>query len=199
MQNKVQSEEYVRLSERVKDMVYRYFNVELLIRVGEYEKGNDLETDEAIDRYPHIMSFLKQGFDGVEYEQTLEAMEEFGQLIDIVDIRIGKQQRKLVKLKKQYQELLNIIEQKWQQIEQHQQHLKALNVKDEPNALRLLFMRRESTKSAIESLFFDASVNRQDAEEVALEIAEVEAEKRRLEKRKDALGELREELRYVKS
>ena len=125
--------------------------------------------------------------------------KEFGQLIDIVDIRIGKQQRKLVKLKKQYQELLNIIEQKWQQIEQHQQHLKALNVKDEPNALRLLFMRRESTKSAIESLFFDASVNRQDAEEFALEIAEVEAEKRRLEKRKDALGELREELRYVKS
>ncbi|MBY7729024.1 type III secretion system ATPase [Vibrio lentus] len=75
LQNKVQSHEFVRLSERVKDMVYRYFNVELLIRVGEYEKGNDLETDEAIDRYPHIMSFLKQGFDGVEYEQTLEAME----------------------------------------------------------------------------------------------------------------------------
>lgn len=125
--------------------------------------------------------------------------KEFGQLIDIVDIRIGKQQRKLIKLKKQHQDLLSIIEQKWQQIEQQQQHLKGLNVTDEPDALRLLFMRRESTKSAIESLFFDASVNRQDAEEVALEITEVEAEKRRLEKRKDALSELREELRYVKS
>ncbi|NOH73052.1 hypothetical protein F0225_17165 [Vibrio pectenicida] len=125
--------------------------------------------------------------------------KEFGQLIDIVDIRIGKQQRKLIKLKKQHQDLLSIIEQKWQQIEQQQQHLKGLNVTDEPDALRLLFMRRESTKSAIESLFFDASINRQDAEEVALEITEVEAEKRRLEKRKDALSELREELRYVKS
>ena len=125
--------------------------------------------------------------------------KEFGQLIDIVDIRIGKQQRKLVKLKKQYQDLLSIIEQKWQQIEQQQQHLKGLNVTDESDALRLLFMRRESTKSAIESLFFDASINRQNAEEVALEITEVEAEKRRLEKRKDALSELREELRYVKS
>ncbi|MBU2895895.1 hypothetical protein KO511_04190 [Vibrio hepatarius] len=91
------------------------------------------------------------------------------------------------------------MEQKWQQIEQQQQHLKGLDVTDEQNALRLLFMRRESTKSAIESLFFDASINRQDAEEVALEITEVEAEKRRLEKRKDALNELREELRYVKS
>ncbi len=125
--------------------------------------------------------------------------KEFGQLIDIVDIRIGKQQRKLIKLKKQHQDLLSIIEQKWQQIEQQQQHLKGLNVTDEADALRLLFMRRESTKSAIESLFFDASINRQDAEEVALEITEVEAEKRRLEKRKDALSELREELRYVKS
>ncbi|WP_252724244.1 hypothetical protein [Vibrio hepatarius] len=125
--------------------------------------------------------------------------KEFGQLIDIVDIRIGKQQRKLVKLKKQYQDLMSVIEQKWQQIEQQQQHLKGLDVTDEQNALRLLFMRRESTKSAIESLFFDASINRQDAEEVALEITEVEAEKRRLEKRKDALNELREELRYVKS
>ncbi|GEM77469.1 type III secretion system ATPase VscN2 [Vibrio sagamiensis] len=75
LQNKVQSKYYVKLSERIKDMVYRYFNVELLIRVGEYEKGNDLDTDEAIDRYPHIMSFLKQGFDGVEYEETLQEME----------------------------------------------------------------------------------------------------------------------------
>ncbi|ELU1680391.1 type III secretion system ATPase, partial [Vibrio parahaemolyticus] len=52
-----------------------YFSVELLIRVGEYEKGNDLETDEAIELYPKIMEFLKQGFDGVEYEETLKGME----------------------------------------------------------------------------------------------------------------------------
>ncbi len=75
LQNKVQSNEFVSLSERIKDMVYRYFNVELLIRVGEYEKGNDLETDEAILCYPHIISFLKQGIDGVEYDETLKEME----------------------------------------------------------------------------------------------------------------------------
>ncbi|MBT2979780.1 type III secretion system ATPase, partial [Vibrio anguillarum] len=73
--NKVQDKKYVRLSEQIKDMVYRYFNVELLIRVGEYEKGNDLETDKAIDLFPIVMEFLKQGFEGVEYEETLEAME----------------------------------------------------------------------------------------------------------------------------
>ncbi|MCX8986109.1 type III secretion system ATPase VscN2 [Citrobacter portucalensis] len=75
LQNKVQDGRYVRLSENIKDMMYRYFNVELLIRVGEYEKGNDLETDRAIELYPEIIEFLKQGFDGVEYEETLEKME----------------------------------------------------------------------------------------------------------------------------
>ncbi len=75
LQNKVQDSHYVSLSEKFKDMVYRYFNVELLIRVGEYEKGNDLVTDEAIERYPYIMEFLKQGYDGVEYEETLQAMD----------------------------------------------------------------------------------------------------------------------------
>ncbi|RTZ16636.1 type III secretion system ATPase [Vibrio aquaticus] len=75
LQNKVQDPVYTALSEKVKDSVYRYNNVELLIRVGEYEEGNDHETDLAISCYPKIMEFLKQGFDGVEYEETLQGME----------------------------------------------------------------------------------------------------------------------------
>ncbi|MCY4473075.1 MAG: type III secretion system ATPase VscN2 [Kistimonas sp.] len=75
LQGKVQEKHYTELSEKIKDMVYRYQNVELLIRVGEYEKGNDRETDEAIEKYPAIDEFLRQGFDGVEYEETLEEME----------------------------------------------------------------------------------------------------------------------------
>ncbi|MDE1326704.1 type III secretion system ATPase VscN2 [Vibrio aestuarianus] len=75
LQNKIQDPHYVKLSEHIKDMVYRYLNVELLIRVGEYEKGNDLETDKAIELYPYIMDFLKQNLSGVEYEETLQTME----------------------------------------------------------------------------------------------------------------------------
>ncbi|CAH8238491.1 MULTISPECIES: type III secretion system ATPase VscN2 [Vibrio] len=75
LQNKIQDPHYVMLSEHIKDMVYRYLNVELLIRVGEYEKGNDLETDKAIELYPYIMDFLKQDLSGVEYEETLQTME----------------------------------------------------------------------------------------------------------------------------
>ncbi|NOE09936.1 type III secretion system ATPase [Vibrio cholerae] len=75
LQNKIVDPKYLQLSEKVKDIIYRYQSVELLIRVGEYQEGNDPETDKAIDRYPHVIEFLKQDFSGVYYEQTLEAME----------------------------------------------------------------------------------------------------------------------------
>lgn len=125
--------------------------------------------------------------------------KEFGQIIEIVDIRIDKQQRMLVKLRKRNQELQDQIEEFWLRIEVLQQELKSLVVVKENNALSRLFMRRESVKTNIESVFFDASITRQKAEDLASEIELVEAEKRRLEKRKDALHEIREELRYEKA
>lgn len=75
LQNKVQEKKYVELSEKIKDAMHRFISVELLIRVGEYEKGHDLITDQAIDLNPAIIDFLKQGFEGVEYEETLAEME----------------------------------------------------------------------------------------------------------------------------
>lgn len=125
--------------------------------------------------------------------------KEFGQIIEIVDIRIDKQQRMLVKLRKRNQELQDQIEEFWRRIEVLQQELKSLVVVKENNALSRLFMRRESVKTNIESVFFDASITRQKAEDLASEIELVEAEKRRLEKRKDALHEIREELSYEKA
>jgi type III secretion protein N (ATPase) len=35
--------------------------VELLVRIGEYKRGSDAVTDEAIDRIDAVNSFLKQG------------------------------------------------------------------------------------------------------------------------------------------
>ncbi|EGQ7895605.1 hypothetical protein J7H91_004446 [Vibrio parahaemolyticus] len=120
---------------------------------------------------------------------------EFGQLIDIIDIRIGKQQRKLVKLKKEKQALVDQIQTLWDQIEQEQIVLKTLGVRNENNALERLFLRREDCKSHIESFFFDVSIKKQKVETLALEIETTEAKKKQLEKRKDALGELRELIR----
>ncbi|EOK5721945.1 hypothetical protein [Vibrio diabolicus] len=124
---------------------------------------------------------------------------EFGQLIDIIDIRIGKQQRKLVKLKKEKQALVDQIQTLWDQIEQEQIVLKTLGVRNENNALERLFLRREDCKSHIESFFFDVSIKKQKVETLALEIETTEAKKKQLEKRKDALGELRELIRDEES
>ncbi|HIF5563321.1 hypothetical protein [Vibrio parahaemolyticus] len=120
---------------------------------------------------------------------------EFGQLIDIIDIRIGKQQRKLVKLKKEKQALVAQIQTLWDKIEQEQIVLKTLGLRDENNALQRLFLRREDCKSYIESFFFDVSIKQQKVETLTLEIETTEAKKKQLEKRKDALGELREMIR----
>ncbi|HDY7722147.1 hypothetical protein [Vibrio sp. CUB2] len=120
---------------------------------------------------------------------------EFGQLIDIIDIRIGKQQRKLVKLKKEKQALVAQIQTLWDKIEQEQIVLKTLGLRDENNALQRLFLRREDCKSHIESFFFDVSIKQQKVETLTLEIETTEAKKKLLEKRKDALGELRELIR----
>ncbi len=120
---------------------------------------------------------------------------EFGQLIDIIDIRIGKQQRKLVKLKKEKQALVAQIQTLWDKIEQEQIVLKTLGLRDENNALQRLFLRREDCKSYIESFFFDVSIKQQKVETLTLEIETTEAKKKQLEKRKDALGELRELIR----
>lgn len=125
--------------------------------------------------------------------------KEFCQIIEIVDIRIDKQQRILVKMRKRKQELQEQNEEFWQRIKVLQQELKSLVVVKENNALNRLFMRRESVKTNIESFFFDASITRQKAEDLAAKIEQVEAEKRRLEKRKDALHEIREKLRCEKS
>lgn len=120
---------------------------------------------------------------------------EFGQLIDIIDIRIGKQQRKLVKLKKEKQALVAQIQTLWDKIEQEQIVLKTLGLRDENNALQRLFLRREDCKSHIESFFFDVSIKQQKVETLTLEIEITEAKKKQLEMRKDALGELRELIR----
>lgn len=120
---------------------------------------------------------------------------EFGQLIDIIDIRIGKQQRKLIKLKKERQTVLTQIQTLWSRIEQEQTKLKSLNVMQEDNALARLFLRREDCKSYIESLFFEVSIKQQKNDELDIELEAIEALKKQLEKRKDALGELRELIR----
>lgn len=121
--------------------------------------------------------------------------KEFGQIIEIVDIRIEKQARKLDKLQKKKGWKSEVSCLKVDHIEWLQNELQTINMKNEHDSLKRLFMRREGLRSQIESTFYDASVIKQDLDEVMFEIQQTQLEKN-LEKRKDRLTEMREQLMY---
>lgn len=121
---------------------------------------------------------------------------EFCQLIEIVNIRIGKQQRILGMLRTEYQSVNERIAEKWRDIEHKQNSLKSLSLFDEPEALSRMFRRREYIKSTIETLYFDVSILSQEAEELLVKISDSEKKKHRLEKRKEALGEVLLHVKY---
>ncbi len=53
---------------------------EVLIRIGAYEKGNDKELDEAIDKKESMEEFLKQAPDKIEsFEKTVETLKNLVQ------------------------------------------------------------------------------------------------------------------------
>ena len=53
--------EHLNASGRLRTMLAKYQEVELLLRIGEYKKGSDPEVDEAINKMPAINKFLRQG------------------------------------------------------------------------------------------------------------------------------------------
>jgi type III secretion protein N (ATPase) len=56
----VTTEEHRRHAARIRELMARYQEVELLVRVGEYERGTDNTTDEAIAKIDGINQFLRQ-------------------------------------------------------------------------------------------------------------------------------------------
>ena len=48
---------------RVRELMAKYAEVELLVRIGEYKRGGDKVTDEAIDKIERIRGFLRQRTD----------------------------------------------------------------------------------------------------------------------------------------
>ena len=51
--------------------------MELILKIGEYEKGADRETDEAIAKIDRVNAFLKQGLsERPSYAETLAMLAE---------------------------------------------------------------------------------------------------------------------------
>jgi type III secretion protein N (ATPase) len=57
---------------RIRGMISRYNEVELLVRVGEYERGTDKEADEAIAKIGRINAFLRQAMEERDTFATIE-------------------------------------------------------------------------------------------------------------------------------
>lgn len=59
--NNIVPEEHRAMADRLREVLSTYMNAEDLINIGAYKKGSSKEIDEAIQLYPKIISFLKQG------------------------------------------------------------------------------------------------------------------------------------------
>ena len=62
---------------RLRELMAKYKEVELLVKIGEYQRGGDKTTDEAIDKQDRINQFLRQRTDDVaDFQQTLAKLRE---------------------------------------------------------------------------------------------------------------------------
>lgn len=75
--NAITSERHRKVASKLRTILSKYQEVELLVRIGEYKRGSDKVTDEAIDRIDAVNNFLKQGLHDVDdFETTINKMAQ---------------------------------------------------------------------------------------------------------------------------
>lgn len=75
--NAVVSKEHKKAAQRVRQILAKYAEVELLVQIGEYKRGSDAEADAALDRVQAVNNFLRQGLDEHStFEETLVALNK---------------------------------------------------------------------------------------------------------------------------
>ncbi|MDH5161192.1 flagellar protein export ATPase FliI [Heyndrickxia oleronia] len=75
LMNHLASEEHKEAANKVRETLSTYLNSEDLISIGAYKRGASKEIDEAIERYPNIISFLKQRTDEkISMEQSVQSI-----------------------------------------------------------------------------------------------------------------------------
>ncbi len=75
--NSVITPEHKKAAGRLRELMARYAEVELLIRIGEYKPGSDALTDEAVKKNEAITTFLRQGtHELMPFEETLKRLEQ---------------------------------------------------------------------------------------------------------------------------
>jgi ATP synthase in type III secretion protein N len=69
--------EHKKAAGRLRELMAKYAEVELLVKIGEYKRGGDAVTDEAIDKQEVIKTFLRQRTDEqCAFKDTLAQLRE---------------------------------------------------------------------------------------------------------------------------
>jgi len=75
--DKVVSAEHRAMAGQVNEWMAIYAEVELLVKIGEYQKGSDPRADQAIARQDAIRDFLRQSTRHLEsQDETLRKLAE---------------------------------------------------------------------------------------------------------------------------
>ena len=75
--NRVVEEDHLRLATRMRKLLAKYREVELLIKVGEYKKGTDSVADEAILKVDRINALLRQDLhETSSFDETIQLMQQ---------------------------------------------------------------------------------------------------------------------------
>ena len=76
-QNAIIPNDHKAAASKLRTLLAKYSEVELLLKIGEYKKGTDPEADEAIAKNGAVNAFLKQGLEEhPEYNDTIRRLKE---------------------------------------------------------------------------------------------------------------------------
>ena len=68
--------EHLKLAGRMRELMAAYKRSEILVKIGEYKKGADPLIDEALEKWPRILQFLRQGtLEFTEFAETQKALK----------------------------------------------------------------------------------------------------------------------------
>ena len=76
-QSAIIPKDHKQAAAKLREILAKYQEVELLLRIGEYKRGSDPATDEAIEKIDRVNAFLKQGLsERPQYDETIEQLKE---------------------------------------------------------------------------------------------------------------------------
>ena len=76
-QNAIIPKDHKAAASKLREILAKYQEVELLLKIGEYKKGSDATTDEAIEKIDRVNAFLCQGLaERPQYDDTIQKLKE---------------------------------------------------------------------------------------------------------------------------